>query len=102
VLSGRLLPPEEALDWGLVSRVVPDDELLAAGVSFAAGVAAKSPLAVANAKRVLNAAYWEGAGLAAGLRLEREVTSRYCLTSHDAHEGLSAFADKRRPSFTGR
>ncbi|MGQ0481135.1 MAG: enoyl-CoA hydratase/isomerase family protein [Pseudonocardia sp.] len=102
VLSGRLLPPEEALDWGLVSRVVPDDELVAAAVAFATEVAEKSPLAVGNAKRVLNAAYWEGTGLAAGMRLEREATSRYCLTSHDAHEGLSAFADKRRPAFTGR
>lgn len=102
VLSGRLLPPEEALDWGLVSRVVPDGELVAAGLAFAAEVAAKSPLAVGNAKRVLNAAYWEGTGLAAGMRLEREAVSRYCLTSHDAHEGLSAFAEKRRPSFTGR
>lgn len=102
VLSGRLLAPREALDWGLVSRVVPDDELLAAGLEFAAGVATKSPLAVGNAKRVLNAAYWASSGLAAGLRLELEAVSRYCLTSHDAHEGLSAFAEKRRPSFTGR
>lgn len=102
ILSGRLLAPEEALDWGLVSKVVPDDELLAAGTAFAAEVAKKSPLAVGNAKRVLNAALWEGTGVPAGMRLEREVTGRYCLTSHDAQEGLTAFAEKRWPAFTGR
>ncbi|MCX6462225.1 MAG: enoyl-CoA hydratase/isomerase family protein [Pseudonocardiales bacterium] len=102
ILSGRLLSPQEALDWGLVSKVVPDEELVAAGTAFAAEVAKKSPLAVGNAKRVLNAALWDGTGVAAGIRLEREVTSRYCLTSHDAEEGLVAFAEKRRPAFTGR
>ena len=97
-----MLAPDEALDWGLVCRVVPDDELVAAGTTFATDVAQKSALAVANAKRTLNAALWEGTGVSAGLRLEREVTSRYCLTSEDAPEGLSAFAAKRRPEFTGR
>lgn len=101
VFSGRLLTPEEALDWGLVSRVVPDDELLDAGWAFAADVARKSPLAVANAKRVMNAAWWEGTGVSAGLRLEREVTAHYCITSDDAFEGLVAFAEKRRPAFKG-
>ena len=102
IFSGRMLSPEEALDWGLVSRVVDDGALVAAATEFAAGVARKSALAVGNAKQVLNAAWWEGTGVAAGMRLEREVTSRYCLTSQDAHEGLQAFEGKRRPQFTGR
>jgi enoyl-CoA hydratase/carnithine racemase len=102
ILSGRMLTPQEAADWGLVSQVVPDDQLVAAATAFAAGVAAKSPLAVANAKQTLNAALWEGTGVAAGMRLEREATARYCLTSTDATEGLNAFADKRKPVFTGR
>jgi enoyl-CoA hydratase/carnithine racemase len=102
IFSGRLLTAEEACDWGLVSKVVPDRELRAAGIAFAADVAKKSPLAVANAKQVLNTALWDGTGVHQGLRLEREVTARYCLTSEDAPEGLAAFAAKRTPVFTGR
>jgi enoyl-CoA hydratase/carnithine racemase len=102
IFSGRMLSPDEAADWGLVSSVVGDGELIKAATDFATEVAKKSPLAVANAKQVLNAALWEGTGVAAGLRLERETTARYCLTSDDAYEGLIAFAEKRRPQFRGQ
>jgi enoyl-CoA hydratase/carnithine racemase len=101
IFSGRLLEADEAADWGLVSRVVGDGELIDAGIAFAADVARKSPLAVAHAKRVLNASLWDGTGIAAGLRLERETAARYCLTSDDAREGLLAFSEKRQPHFTG-
>lgn len=102
IFSGRMLTAEEARDWGLVSSVVADGALVDAAVKFAVGVAKKSPLAVANAKQTLNAALFSGTGVEAGMRLEREVTARYCLTSEDAHEGLDAFASKRAPQFTGR
>jgi len=101
VFTGRLLPAAEAREWGLVSRVVPDADLHLAGVEIARELATRSPLAVANAKRTLNAAYWDGTAIAAGLRLERETACRYGLTSADAHEGLAAFAEKRAPRFTG-
>lgn len=101
IFSGRMLSAQEARDWGLVSTVVRDGNLVDAAVEFAAGVAKKSPLAVANAKQTLNAALFDGTGVEAGMRLEREVTARYCLTSEDAHEGLDAFANKRAPRFTG-
>ena len=79
-----------------------DAALLEAGVAFAREVAKKSPLAVANAKRVLNAGFLQGTGVPGALLLEREATARYCLTSVDAHEGLEAFAEKRAPRFVGR
>ena len=102
ILSGRLLRAGEALDWGLVSQVLPPDGLLSAARDFASAVSQRSPLAVANAKQTLNAAFHEGTNTQAGLRLEREVTARYCLTSVDAREGLNAFAEKRAPAFIGR
>ena len=102
LLSGRFLPAAEALEWGLVSRVVPDGELLEAGLSFAREVAVKSPLAVANAKTVVHQLWADNGSVEAGLRFELERDAYYCLTSHDAPEGLAAFADKRQPKFEGR
>lgn len=102
IITGRLLRAEEALAWGLVSRVVADGELVGAAVELARDVVKKSPLALANAKRTLNAALWQGTGVDAGLRLEREATARYCLTSEDAPEGLEAFFEKRTPRWSGR
>jgi enoyl-CoA hydratase/carnithine racemase len=102
VLSGRWLTAAEAREWGIVNRVVPDGELLQAGLEFAAAAAGHSPLAMANAKSVLNSAWSDGTGVEAGLRLERERNVRYCLTSEDAREGLRAFQEKRPPRFLGR
>jgi enoyl-CoA hydratase len=102
IVTGRLLKAEEAMSWGLVSRVVPDGELVAAAAELTRDVSKKSPLALGNAKRTLNAAFFSGTGVDAGLRLEREVTARYCLTSADAAEGLEAFSGKRTPRWTGR
>lgn len=101
VFTGRLLEPAEALEWGLVSKVVADDQLLEAGLAFAREVAKKSPLAIANAKQVMNKVWAEGTDVARGLQLEREVTARYCLTSEDAQEGLAAFSEKRTPNYVG-
>jgi enoyl-CoA hydratase len=102
VFSGRFLSAEEAVGWGLASRCVPDDQLLAAGLDFAREVSSKSPLAVANAKEVMNRLWADNGSVDAGLRYELERDAFYCLTSHDAPEGLAAFAEKRRPRFEGR
>ncbi|MBV8087549.1 MAG: enoyl-CoA hydratase/isomerase family protein [Chloroflexi bacterium] len=102
ILSGRFLSGMEAAQWGIVSRAVPDADLLQAGLSFAAEIAKKSPLAIANAKYVLNSVWSENLTVDAGLRFERERNAYYCLTSEDAREGLAAFSEKRPPHFTGR
>ena len=102
ILSGRFLDADEAVEWGLAARVVDDDGLLHAGLELARGIAQKSPLAVANAKEVLDTVWSENGSVDAGLRLERDRDVHYCLTSHDVHEGLVAFAEKRRPRFKGR
>jgi enoyl-CoA hydratase/carnithine racemase len=102
ILTGDLMSAHEAADIGLVTRVVSDDSLLKEGLTIAASIALKSPLAVANAKYVLTSVWWENASVPLGLKLERERNSVYCLTSDDAPEGLLAFIEKRAPRFTGR
>lgn len=102
LFSARLLDAEEALAWGLVNRVLPDEELLPAGVEFARQVSGKSPTAIANAKYVMNAGLADGTGVEETLRLERERNSLYCLTRPDSHEGLAAFVEKRSPDFGRR
>jgi enoyl-CoA hydratase/carnithine racemase len=71
-------------------------------MELAAEIAGKSPLAVANAKYVMNAVWAEAMSVSAGLRLELERNVLYCLTSEDAPEGLLAFSEKRTPRFSGR
>jgi enoyl-CoA hydratase len=102
LLSGRFLSARDAVEWGLASRCVPDDELLDAGLDFAREVAVKSPLAVANAKQVAHQLWADNGSVDAGLSYELERDAFYCLTSHDAPEGLLAFAEKRSPRFEGR
>jgi enoyl-CoA hydratase/carnithine racemase len=102
IFSGRFLSAEEAVEWGLASHCVDDDDLLETGMTFARQVAAKSPLAVANAKSVLQRLWADNGDLQSGLRIERDTNSVYCLTSEDAPEGLQAFAEKRPPRFVGR
>jgi enoyl-CoA hydratase len=102
MMSGRLLTPAEAEQWGLVNRVVPEAELLEAGLAFARDLATKSPLALANAKQVMHDIWAAGGPVDAGLEYELSRDAYYCLTSTDAVEGLAAFAEKRQPRFTGR
>ena len=102
IYSGRFLDAEEAVEWGIANRVVDDDRLLEAGLDLAREIAAKSPLAVANAKAVLQSVWAENGPEAAGLRRELETNAKYCLTSEDAQEGLQAFREKRPPRFRGR
>lgn len=102
IFSGDFLSADEALAAGLVAEVVDEDELLATGLRFSESVARKSRLAVANAKEVLETVWADRLPVDAGLRFERERNAYYCLTSHDAPEGLRAFAAKEPPRFTGR
>lgn len=102
LFSARLLAADDALAWGLVNRVVPDGELLEAGLEFARGVAEKSPAAVAHLKYALNASWADATGLEAAYRLENTQSALYCLSLPDSREGLEAFAEKRKPRYRGR
>ncbi|MGH9035007.1 MAG: enoyl-CoA hydratase/isomerase family protein [Acidimicrobiia bacterium] len=98
ILRGRRIEAGDALAWGLVSAVVPLVELNPTARAVAEELAAKPPLAVRVAKRVLNHAY--DAPLHVGMELEG-LAYGLLRSTDDFAEGVAAFVDKRPPRFTG-
>jgi enoyl-CoA hydratase/carnithine racemase len=95
LLTGRTFTVEQAHEWGLIAEVFDDDAQAEAYVErFAAGPA----LALRNIKRCV----YEGGerSLADGLQLEAELVGEL-FRSQDGREGLTAFVEKRTPTFTG-
>lgn len=99
VLNNRVLSAVEALQFGLVNRVVPAELLLEESLSLAAEIAGRPPLALAAAKQALNNAYEYS--LSAGLAEERNLFHDLFDTS-DQKEGMQAFIEKRKPHWQGR
>ncbi|HXJ36624.1 MAG TPA: crotonase/enoyl-CoA hydratase family protein [Candidatus Eisenbacteria bacterium] len=99
-LTGDDLDAERARAIGLVNTVHPDPtSARAAALDMAVRIAANSPLAVQGTKRVLK--YCEGKTVEDGLAFVATWNAAF-LASDDLREAVSAFFEKRRPSFTGR
>jgi enoyl-CoA hydratase len=100
LFAGRLLNANDALEWGLVNRVVPDDRLIETGIEFANIVATKSPIGTSLMKEICN--FCLNMPLEEALQLEMRKVHHYAVTSHDSYEGLLAFSEKRQPKFQGK
>ncbi|NGN63001.1 enoyl-CoA hydratase/isomerase family protein [Streptomyces sp. A7024] len=99
LLTGDPIDAAQALAWGLVSRVVPDAELLPEAVALAGRIAARAPIAAQTAKANLRAAH--SMPLQQAIQYERDLQT-VCFATEDAAEGRAAFAERREPRFTGR
>ncbi len=99
ILTGRTIGAEEALRVGLVSAVYEPEELMAKVAETARALAAKSPVALRAAKAACNLAL-QG-DHEQNLRAETESFGDL-FASEDAKEGMTAFAEKREPNFSGR
>ena len=99
ILSGRRLSAREALQAGLVARVVAREAWLDEAERVAREIAEKGPVATRLAKESVDRAY--ETTLSAGLEAERRALY-LAFASEDAREGLTAFIEKRKPEFKGR
>jgi len=93
-LANRVLSADEALDWGLVNRVVPDADLVAQAGALAEALAAGPFEALGHAKRLLRAE----ASLDEQLEDESRTIAAQSVTA-EGKEGIAAFLAKRKPQF---
>jgi hypothetical protein len=97
--TADLLSASEAHTIGLADKIFPEAQFFEQVQTLAELIASKAPLAVQGAKRVINRS--QDTALLSGLRLEVEEFLKLFGTA-DREEGMDAFIQKRKPSFTGR
>ena len=96
LMTGRLLGAREALDWGLVNRVVPAEELEVVTAETARLLARNAPLSVKAVKQIVDRFGVRGDAVTQGRPWYEEI-----YTSEDVREGIDAFLERRTPSFRG-
>jgi enoyl-CoA hydratase len=99
ILNDRKLTAQEALQHGLVNRVVPVSDYLNEALKLAEEIASRAPLAVRAAKKMINASY--ESFLADGLAEEKQ-TFYNLFGTEDQKEGMQAFVEKRKAEWKGR
>jgi len=98
ILFSKRLPPTEALAVGLVDKVVPAADLMKEATAFAQALTKRPPLAVAAVLEGISVGMEKGFN--EGLKLDIEWSNKLA-ASKDAVEGITAFLQKREPTFTG-
>lgn len=96
LLTGEPIDAATALDWGLINRVVPSEELEAAVVKLVGAIASSSAYTVATGKQ----AFYSQIDRAEGEAYEHcELVMTNNALAHDAQEGMTAFLEKRTPAW---
>jgi len=99
ILTGDMIDAQTALKFGLVNQVHPLAELEAKTMELANKIAEKAPIALQLCKEAVKFA--SKSNLDEGLRREVDLFA-ICFSTEDKEEGVSAFLEKRKPSFKGR
>lgn len=100
IYTGQMINAQEAMRVGLINKVLPDGDEVRAAMDIAKRISIKSsPLAVKLAKEAINNGL--DVPLEDGLGLEVDAVAKLA-DSEDLKEGLTAFAEKRQPEFTGK
>lgn len=96
IFTARVIRADEALEIGLVNRVVPADELMQTVQTLAEEIAQKSPSAVSASKQAIQRGLQ--ADIDTGIAIENYLFS-HCFSSDQQTEGMNAFLEKRKPNF---
>jgi len=99
VLTGEPITASEALEFGLIADVVPKEMALERAMEIAKKIAARAPLAMQQAKAVINTGFEQN--LTAHLGFERQAFS-LLFGTEDKKEGVSAFLEKRKPNWQAK
>ena len=99
ILTGDIVPAEEAHRVGFVQRLCAPEALPGEALSVAARLARNPPIAVQSAKNIIRQS--QGTSIAQGLSWENDGYT-LCMMTEDAREGMKAFGEKRDPVFRGR
>jgi 2-(1,2-epoxy-1,2-dihydrophenyl)acetyl-CoA isomerase len=98
MLTNRVLTAQEALGWGILTKVVADADVLNEARELAARLAQGPTFAYGSAKRLLVSSATES--LETQMELEARAIAE-AARGHDAREGIAAFLEKRQPVYTG-
>ncbi|MEW8506862.1 MAG: enoyl-CoA hydratase-related protein [Candidatus Thiodiazotropha sp.] len=98
IVSGRQVKADEALAWGLVNHIHPQDRLMQEALSMADQICQKGPLAVGLSKQAI--VRGQGLELESACQIESQAFG-LCFSSEDQKEGMAAFLEKRKSVFKG-
>ena len=98
MLTNRVLSSNEALDWGLINSVVPDDNVNDEAEKLARKLADGPTKAYAGVKNMLRQTFSNG--LETQMEEESQIFAQQ-LKGNDGIEGIKAFTEKRKPDFKG-